>query len=333
MPDNTDYNRAIQVINNSKKVIITSHMRPDGDACGSITALTGVMESMGKEVYPVLLTPLASWYEYLFDKTPPILGNDLSMTGLEALGQECDTIIIVDTNSQVQLPKFADFLKATRKDKTVLVIDHHVTGDSLGDVELIDTTAAAAGEIVHEIIKLANWPITEKIAQSLFVAIATDTGWFKFANTDSRLLRDAADLLDAGVNPANVFRKMYQNFSAPRMKLLALVLDRIKLHFDSKVAIQYILRKDFDDTGTTGTDTENLIDECQRIQSVEVAAMFVELKDGGFRCSLRSKGLVNVGKIAQDNGGGGHKMASGVNLAGPLDNAIETILTAVEKQI
>ena len=289
---------------------------------------------MRKKVQPILLSPLAQWYEFLFDEKAPILGNDISVKQLELdKGPNADLIIIVDTNSQVQLPGFIEFLNKCRTGKTVLVIDHHITNDGLGDVQLIDSTAAATGEIIYELIKFAGWDITKEIAEALFVAISTDTGWFRFSNADSRLYRNAADLLDVGVNPAQIYRQMYQNFTAKRMKLLSLVLSRIELHFDDRVATQYIMRDDFDKTGTSGPDTENLIDECQRIASVDAAAMFVELKDGGFRCSLRSKGTIDVRKIAQSYGGGGHTMASGVNLPGPLDNARQIVLDAMKQQL
>ena len=111
-----------------------------------------------------------------------------------------DLIIIVDTNSNSQLPVFEEYLKQT--DTPVLVIDHHATSDSLGDVELVDTTASAACSVVFDLFRFAHWPITPKIAQALFAGIATDTGWFHFNNTTSRCLRDCADLIDAGANPA-----------------------------------------------------------------------------------------------------------------------------------
>lgn len=334
MINSNDFEKAVDIINKSNCAVITSHIRPDGDACGSMMALCRTMRSLGKQAHPVLLSPLAWWYNFLFDGKVPILGNDITVEKMmDSFGEQADLIIIVDTNSRVQLPGFADFLDKSRAGKKVLVIDHHLTSDKLGDFELVDSSAAATGVIVHELIKYAGWPVTKEIAESLFVAISTDTGWFRFSNSDSRLYRDAADLLDAGVSTADIYRRMYQNFSPERMKLLSLVLSRIQLHFNNRLATQFIMRKDFDSTGTTGPDTENLIDECQRITSVDAAAMFVELKDGGFRCSLRSKGLVDVRKIAQSFGGGGHTMASGVNLDGPLEKAMKLIIDAVGQQL
>ncbi len=332
MVDENKFKQAVDLINASKSVLITSHTRPDGDACGSVRALCDTLKSMGKNTYPLFLSPIASWYEFLFKSKVPILGNDVTP---EQLNEEpyasCDLVLIVDTNSYIQLPQFDEWLKKTHK--KVLVIDHHITGDNLGDIELIDTSAAAAGEIVYDLIKYAGWQIDPEIAESIFVALATDSGWFKFGNTDARIFRNAADLIEAGASPSNIYQKLYQSFLPQRMKLMVRMLESLQLHYDDRLAIQVIMRKDFDECGATGRDTENLIDECQRIGSVNMAVLLVELADGGFRASLRSKGNVDVRKIAQKYGGGGHTMASGVNLPGPLEKAKQIVLDEAKLQL
>lgn len=332
MIDDKLFQKTVEMINGASNILITAHTRPDGDACGSVRTLCDTLGSLGKKTYPLFLSPLSDWYEFLFTEKVPVLGNDVTVEQLyaEPYGT-CDLVIIVDTNSYVQLPAFDTWLKAS--DLPVLVIDHHVTGDGLGNVELIDTAAAATGEIVYELLKFADWPVTDKIAEALFVAFATDSGWFKFSNADARIFRHAAELIDAGASPAGIYKQLYLNVSPARIKLMARMLNNLELHFDDRVAIQVLMRKDFDDTGATGRDTENLIDECQRIGTVEVAALLVELSDGGFRCSVRSKGPVDVRKIAQRYGGGGHIMAAGVNLPGPIEKAKKMVLDAVAAQL
>ncbi|MDO8302593.1 MAG: bifunctional oligoribonuclease/PAP phosphatase NrnA [Sedimentisphaerales bacterium] len=398
------FKKAIGLIDNSKNVLLTSHTRPDGDACGSMAAMCDILTSLGKKANPIFLSPLAGWYEFLFhgqdadetrinpqdklgglraDLKPastnhgqdahateesqpraavphnppplvaatqavphnhpplvaatqavphvPILGNDVTVEQLNAgYYDHCDLIIIIDTNSYIQLPQFDSWLKKTHR--PVLVIDHHVTSDGIGTVELIDTTAAAAGQIVLDLFRYAKWAISPKIAEAFYVSLSTDTGWFRFSNTDSRVYRDAADLIDAGAKPAKIYRQMYQNYSLPRMKLLVTMLNSLELHFDGRFAMQQLMWADFERTGSSGRETENLIDECQRISSVEVAALFVELKDGKFRCSLRSKGTVDVAKIASLYGGGGHTSAAGVTLSGTLEQAKKLIFDAVSQQ-
>jgi len=331
MADGNGFKEAVELINSSSNVLITSHTRPDGDACGSIRAMCEILVHLGKKAHPIFLSHIPNWYEFLFDSHIPVLGNHIAEQELHAGHfDECDLVIVVDTNSYVQLPKFDEWLKKTHK--KVLVIDHHVTGDGLGDVEVIDSKAAATGEIILDLIKYADWPMTTVIAEALFVALATDTGWFKFGNADSRIFLNAAELIDAGAHPDVIHRKLYQAYSPERMKLMIRMLHSLELHFDNRVAIQVLMRDDFDDTGANGRDTENLIDECQRIGSVEAAALLVELSDGGFRCSIRSKGQVDARSVAQRYGGGGHILASGVNLPGPLEKAKKMVLEAINQQ-
>ena len=331
MPDNETFQQAVDLINDSKSVLLTTHIRPDGDACGCVRALMEVILQLGKKAQPLFMSPLAAWYEAIFDGNPSILGNDVQPEQLLQVYDEVDLIIMVDTDSRVQLPGFAEWLPDCGK--KIIVIDHHITGDYLGDVKLVDTAAAAAGEVIFDLIKFAGWDITESIAESIFIALSTDTGWFKFGNTDSRIFHTAAALIDAGARPNEIYRLLYQSFTPARLYLMTRMLDHLQLHADARIATQYILRKDFDETGASGPDTENLIDECQRIETVEVAALFTELADGGFRCSLRSKGKVDVRRIAQKYGGGGHTLASGVNLKGPLDKAIQSIVDEITPQL
>ncbi|MHC4291948.1 MAG: DHH family phosphoesterase [Planctomycetota bacterium] len=331
MPDNKTFQKAVDLINNASNVLLTTHIRPDGDACGCVRALMEVVQQLGKKAQVLFMSPLAAWYEALFDEKPTILGNDVQPDQLSQTYADVDLIILVDTDSRVQLPGFADWLDDCGK--KILVIDHHISGDNLGAVQLVDTAAAAAGEIVFDLIKFADWPLTEHIAESIFIALSTDTGWFKFGNTDSRIFHTAAELIDAGARPNVIYRQLYQSFTPARLYLMTRMLDHLQLHADGRIATQYILRKDFDETGASGPDTENLIDECQRVESVEAAALFTELADGGFRCSLRSKGKVDVRCIAQKYGGGGHTLAAGVNLEGPLDAAIQSIVDEVTSQL
>ena len=332
MLSNEKFQKAVDLINRSNNILITSHTRPDGDACGSMLAMCETLEGLGKKVNPLFMSPLPKWYEFMFEGKVPVITDDISLDQIKSGHyDECDLVIIVDTNSYIQLPVFDEWLMGTGK--TVLVIDHHITGDGIGNVELIDTTAAAAGEIVFDLLKFAGWDVTPKMAEAIFIALATDSGWFKFANADQRLFLNAAELIGAGASPSEIYSKLYQNVSPARMHLMIRMLNSMELLEDNRVAFQHIMRRDFDETGATGPDTENLIDECQRIGTVQMAALFVELSDGGFRCSLRSKGQVDVQKIAKSLGGGGHKMASGVNLPGPLEKAKELVFKPVMEQM
>ena len=329
MITNTDYQKAIDLINKSNNILITCHVKPDGDSCGCIIAMMEFLKPLGKKITPLLLSSLPNWYKFLFDVQPAELDETITAAQLEQAAFEL--IIIVDTNSYSQLPDFEDFLKAVNI--PVLIIDHHITSDGLGQVELVDRSAAAAGLVVYDFLKYAKFQITPKIAQALFVAVSTDTGWFQFNNTDSRVHRVCAELIDMGVHPSEVYHLLYQNFSLQRIKLMTKMFDNLSLYFHGRYAVQHLMQADFHETGATLNDTENLIDECRRIRTVEAAALFVEMPDGKIKCSLRSRGTVNVGQIAQKFGGGGHKMASGVTMEIPVAEALRAIKAEVEKQL
>lgn len=332
MINTDDFQKAVELINKSSNILITAHTKPDGDACGCVTAMCDVLGALGKNVTPLLLSPPPQWYEFLFAEKAAVLGEDVRLDELTAgrFGR-FDLIVIVDTNSYSQLPKFDEYLK--QADTPVLVLDHHQTSDSLGDVELVDSNTAATGLIVFELLKYAGWPVTEKIAESLFVTMATDTGWFQFSNTDSRVYRACAELVDAGIKPTQIYDHLYLNFSYSRFKLMAGMLDKIELHLDGRYAAMQITKQDIERTGAVYGDTENLINECHRIGTVEASALFIELEDDRIRCSLRSKGHLDVSKIAAKFGGGGHTMAAGTFLPGPLENAKQIILAEMENRL
>ena len=331
MVNENDFQKALDLINKSDSILITTHTRPDGDACGAVAALTDYLTTLGKKVKSIFLSEIPQWYEFLFEQKPAVIDGDVSQQQLEK-GQfgEFDLIIIVDTNTYNQLKKITQYLK--QANKPVLVIDHHLTSDNIGDVELIDTGAAAVALIVFDLLKYANQIITQKVAQALFVGIAADTGWFQFNNTDSRVHRSCAELIDAGVNSTQIYHQLYQNFSSARFKLMIMMLNSLQLHLDGRFATQNLSLKHFEQTGAKYSDTENLIDECRRLSSVEASALFVELKDGRVKCSLRSKGEIDVCKIATKFDGGGHKLAAGAIITGSLENAQQLITTEMAEQ-
>jgi phosphoesterase RecJ-like protein len=344
MVDNSDFQKAVELISKSNKVLLTTHTRPDGDACGCIAALCETLTALGKSVKILLLSELPAWYEFLFEPRPCRRGRGEQKLARQSEGPavvpkifskktkiESDLIIIVDTATYNQLPELDKYLK--QPDKSILVIDHHATSDNIGDCHLIDSSAAATGLIVFDLLKYAGFPVTKKIAEALFVAVATDTGWFQFGNTDSRTLKVCAELIDSGASPSQIYRELYQNFSPQRFKLMTAMLKTLELHLDGRFAMQHLTQLDFKRSGARFSDTENLIDECRRISSVEAAALFVEQADGQVKVSLRSRGAADVCKIAVKFGGGGHKMAAGANLPGPIENAKKLIFDAVAEQL
>jgi len=332
MSRSNDFQKAFELINKASSILITTHTKPDGDACGCLAALHDVLAGLGKKVRLLAPSPIPQWYEFLFPEKAHVLGEDVTPQQVaEGKFGHFDLIIVVDTDSFSQLADLERYIK--QSDMPILVIDHHVTGDKLGDVALLDPNAAATGLVLLDLFKYADWPITTKIAEALFVAIGSDTGWFQFGNTDSRAYRGCAELIDAGAKPAEIYDKLYQNSSYPRFKLMVDMLNTLQLHFDGRYATQYLLQRDFQQASAAYQDTENLINECHRIGTVKVSTLFVELADGRIRCSLRSRSDIDVSQIAAKFGGGGHKMAAGTYLQGPLSDAMQIIYEQVAQRI
>jgi phosphoesterase RecJ-like protein len=342
MINDADFQKAVELIGKSNKVLITTHTRPDGDGCGCIAAISETLTTLGKNPKILLLSEAPAWYEFLF-----ATNSIKSVKSVKSVAKlDPDLIVIVDTDTYNQLPELDKYLK--QSNKPILVIDHHVTSDNLGDVRLIEGSASATALIVFDLLKYAGWPITKKIAEAFFVAVATDTGWFQFDNTDSRTFKVCAELIDAGVNPSKMYRQLYQNFSPQQFTLMVAMLNTLELHLGGRFAMQHLTQEDFKKAGANYSDTENLIDTCRRIKGVEAAALFVEQADGQIKVSLRSFGTnsiksvksvksvakcpIDVSKIAAKFGGGGHKLAAGAHLPGPIENAKKLVFNAVAEQ-
>ena len=320
--DNEDFRNAVELVHRSNLILITTHIKPDGDACGCLAALSESLGAIGKETLPLLLTEAPRWYDFVLGAGVVVLGRDVTVEQL--LERQFDLVVILDTSSYSQLGPFEPYLKQC--DKPVLVVDHHVTSDEFGDVRLVDSSAAATGLIVLDLVEYAGWSITTRIAEALFVAVASDTGWFQFANTDARTYAVCAKLVEAGARPTAIYDSLYNNFSQGRFNLMLAMLSTLELHFDGRFATQHISQRHFKQTGTSYSDTENLINECHRIETVEASALFVETEDGRIRCSLRSRGGIDVSEIAARYGGGGHRSAAGAYLSAPLEDAKQIIV-------
>ena len=330
MIDSQQFSEALDLIDRADRILVTTHNKPDGDACGSLVVMRDALRGQGKRVYALLLSEVPAWYRFIASEPLLILGRDVQPDKLLSdYFQQIELVILLDVNSTSQLPHVTECLRQV--EVPVLVIDHHATSDGLGSLELVDPTAAATGLLVYELLKYAQWPLTPTMAEALFVAAATDTGWFQFGNTDSRVYRDCAVLIEAGAQPKALYDKLYHNFSLSRFQLMLAMLNNLELHYDNQFALQVLRQSDFAQSGAATEDTENLINECHRIASIRASALLVELGDGRIRCSLRSRDSLDISVIANRFGGGGHKMAAGAFLPGPLEHARKLILEAFSR--
>ncbi|MFO1092132.1 MAG: bifunctional oligoribonuclease/PAP phosphatase NrnA [Planctomycetaceae bacterium] len=320
-----DWTPLAEVLDESNRFVISSHVRPDADAIGSELGLAFLLESLGKTVQ--IANPSATPRHLAF-LDPEGRVQKLKEGITVAQARDVDVHFVVDTGAWQQLPDVDQVLRQTSARK--VVIDHHVSGDDLGALVFKDTTASATGVLISELAEFLGIRPTGGAADALFCAIATDTGWFRFSNTDSRTLRWAARLIDDGARPNLLYQQLYERSSPARLKLHAKVLGRITFAAQGRLGHTYVLLQDYVETGAHPTDTEDLVNDCLRVEGVECALILVEQRTGQVKASFRSRGPVDVARIAEQFGGGGHKQAAGATLPGPLASAQAIVLTAMQ---
>jgi phosphoesterase RecJ-like protein len=321
----------VQTLLKSKRVLITTHVRPDGDALGSTAALWLALKARGIAAKVLLLSHLPSKYAFAFTE-PGIDYLDVEKGFPADFSLDAyDTVCVVDTGTWSQLPGLRERVLAFAGPK--LVIDHHLTQEDWATHKWVDTTAAAAGEIVEELVELLGVSIDHRIANALFLAIVSDTGWFQFSNTSPATLRRAARLIEVGVDTDHLYQLLYQNERAERVALQTRAMGSLELLAGGKVAVMQIRRTDFAETNAAVPDTENLINGPLQIRTVAMSILLVEPPEGGpIRVSFRSKGQVDVAAFAQQFGGGGHARASGAKVEGPLQTAHDRIVSEAVKR-
>lgn len=322
------YQQVIDVLSRCRRVLLTTHVRPDGDALGSTAALAMGLKKRNIDAQVLLLSHLPTKYAFVF-KDNAIVYHDAEAGWPAGLSLDAfDAFVSVDTGTWSQLPGLSEKVLAYRKPR--LVIDHHLTQENWADVKLVITQAAAAGEIIAELLQQWEIAIDAAIASALFIAIASDTGWFQFSNTRPYTMRLAATLMEAGVDTDRLYQLLYQNERKERVTLQTRAMQSLELLKDGRLAVMRISKKDFEETGANVPDTENLINVPLQIASVEVSILLTEPKDfGPVRISLRSKGQIDVAAFAQQFGGGGHARASGLKLDGEFQAAHDKVVAAM----
>jgi phosphoesterase RecJ-like protein len=320
----------IETLSHSRRVLVTTHARPDGDALGTTAAMVLALRKVGIAAEVLLLTHLPRKYSFIFTD------NDIPFTDVEAAWpahfpfENFGALLVLDTGTWGQLPGLQERISDWKAPK--LVIDHHLTQQDWADVKLVDTSAAAAGEIVADLLDTWKVPLDRAIAGALFLAIASDTGWFQFSNTRPKTLRLAARLMEQGVETDQMYQALYQNERAERVALHTRGMQSLELLENGRLAVITLRKRDFEDTRASVLDTENLINVPLQIRTVDVAMLVVEPKEAGapIRVSLRSKGAVDVARFAETLGGGGHARASGLKVDGlPLEPARQRVVQAM----
>lgn len=323
-PSAVAWGRFVRLVDQHRRFLLTTHVRPDCDAVGSELGMASILRQLGKEVHianPFDLPPNLRFLdrEMCLQRLTP----DLARQATESF----DVVMILDTTAWAQLGEMADVIRTTRAKKVVL--DHHVSQDDLGAELFKDTSAEATGRLVVEAAEQLGVTITADMAGPLFAAVATDTGWFRFASTTSQTLRLAAALVDAGAVPHELYKELYENESLGRLRLIGYALSRVQEELGGRLVYTWLLREDFDAAGALSSDSEDIINMTLAAGGSEFAVIFVEQPGGGFKISFRSRCQADCSRIAEQFGGGGHRKASGAFLPGSLAEVQSRALDAV----
>jgi phosphoesterase RecJ-like protein len=321
-----------QALAASRRVLITTHVKPDGDALGSTSAMVQGLSRKGIACHVLLLSRLPEKYAFAYrDSSVPFAVFEKDWPADVDLAT-FDTLLVVDTGTWSQLPGLKDRLADWTGRK--IVVDHHLTQEDWPDLKLVDTTAGAAGEIVGEL--LASWgvPLTKPLATALLLAIVSDTGWFQYSNTRPVTLRLAARLMEAGIEFDQLYQQLYQNERAERLTVQARAMQSLQLLQGGRLAVMRVPRDAYELTGATSEDTEGLINVPLSVKTVAVSILLTDPPGNGpIRVSLRSKGAVDVARFAQAFGGGGHARAAGLKIDGTLDHAAEAVIDAMTRTL
>ena len=320
------WDKLIQFINAHQRFLVTTHEHPDGDAVGAQVGLALFLEELGKGVLTVNQDPVPRIYRFL-DPEGRIRAYQLERDDADVAA--CDAAIVVDVGSLERVGRVGQAVE--RLAKPLACIDHHVTNDGFADVDVVVPGASSSSSLVLDLMRAMDRTPSPRAAEALYVGLATDTGWFRFANATPEAFRDAADLVAAGASPPRVYELVYENLSWPRTRLLARALATLQSEADGRIAYVVVTRAMFEETGASDEEVEGFADKLRELGGVEIIAVLRETPQGGTKVSLRAKHDADVASLAARFGGGGHRRAAGITLDTPLATTLPLILAAARK--
>ena len=297
-------------IGRRERFLLTSHARPDVDAVGSVLACWQILRQLGKEAQVVMADPVPVIYRPLPFADSIVQARDIHNGFDAAIILECDSIQRTRLNGL--------------DGRFLINIDHHSSARPFAHVNWIDPCACATAEMVYRLARQAGVPISPEIATCLYTAVLTDTGSFSFVGTNEHTFALARELVLCGADAARIAQGVYFSHPTSKMRLLGSALTN--LHREGNVTWMWVTREQIDRCEATDEDCEGLVNYALAIEGVEASMFFRELSDHRYRVSLRSKGQVNVAKVAEYFGGGGHDCASGCSIDGPLSVAVARIM-------
>ena len=304
--------QVVELIESKNSFGITSHVRPDGDSLGSSLGLYWLLRALDKDVEVIMRDAAPHAYRQL--------PGAESIRVTPAVDRAYDAVFVIEC-SDIERPGLIDLDK-----QFVVNIDHHSTTELFGTVNWIDSTASAVGEMIYNLCKATGVRVTKEIAECVYTALLTDTGSFHYSNTTERTFKIASELVRTGVRPAKSAEAIFGSYHWPKIQLLSQVLATAKRDESGHVAWMRQTLDMQEQTKASDEDADGFVNYPLAVNEVEAAALFKECSPGVYRTSLRSKGDVNVAKIAEQFGGGGHRNAAGCTLKGALDEIEQKVV-------
>jgi len=304
-----------------KDLAVVSHTNPDGDAIGSTLALGLALENIGCNIQLINQDNIPRIYSFL-------PGSDLIRSSFLFIP---DIIILLDCSDINRAGILGDTILSS--DRYIINIDHHVSNTFFGNVNYVDTKAGATGEIIYNLINLLDCRINSEIATCLYTAIVTDTGSFQFENTTERTHIIAADLISKGIDLATIRSFLWESIPLKSIKLQRELLDTLEIDETQKIAWAVLPYETYKKYGASSEHIEGFVNYPKSIEGVEIGLFFKEIEPNKVKVGFRAKSKVDVNKLAQKFGGGGHKRAAGCILEAPLKEVIKQVVKEAQKTI
>ena len=318
-----EYSKLNDIIKSSKNILILSHVNPDGDTLGSMCGLyCAVLENLKKKCEMAAMSKIPDIYLHL-----PHIKEVKNIDDIDK-SREYDLVINVDVAA---IDRVCDGKILFEKAKNTVNIDHHKTNSAYGKLNFIVPEASSTGEVLFGIFNVLNWKINLDCAICLYTAILTDTGSFRFDNTKPSTFECASKLVEIGVNPSDMYKKVYESDSKTLVMFQAYCLSKAKFLKDDKIAYIQVYKKDMEKFSAGDECMEGLTEKLRAIVTTHVAFVAKEMKSGGTKFSMRSKS-VDVAKICEIFGGGGHKFAAGCTIKAPVEEAVNKVLKELESR-
>jgi phosphoesterase RecJ-like protein len=311
--------QVVELIESKRRFAITSHVRPDGDSLGSSLGLYWLLLALEKDAEVIMRDPVPHSYQQLPG------ANDVRVT--QSVDRPYDAVFVIEC-SDITRPGLVDLEK-----QFVVNIDHHSTTALFGAINWIDSTASAVGEMIYNLCKATGVRVTKEMAECVYTALITDTGSFHYSNTTERTFKVASELVRTGVKPAKTAECVFASYPWSRIQLMGAVLSTAKRDASGRVACMRQTAEMQKSAGASDEDADGFVNYPLTVGEVEAVALLKECGPGVYRTSLRSKGDVNVARVAEMFGGGGHRNAAGCTLKGTWEEAEQRIVSLLRDAV